>query len=66
MNCDFFCLLCKKSPRKLDCGDCTIVAMKNRKMSLMIAVTVIVLCHDLVFIRLGNMILCVYVSCLLL
>jgi len=40
--------------------------MKNRKMSLMIAVIVIVLCHDLIFIRLGNMILCVYVSCLLL
>lgn len=55
---EFFCFVfCKKSTRKLDFNDCTIVTMKNRKMSLMIAVTVIVLCHDLIFVRLENMIL---------
>lgn len=32
----------------------------------MVAVTAIVLCHDLIFIRLRKSILCVYVSCLLL
>lgn len=56
---------CKKIT-KLDFNERSIVVVKNRQLPLMIAVTVIVLCHDLIFIRLRKGILCVYISCLLL